>query len=785
MLASCELREDNYKESNGYSETIGFRVVDHHTQTRGSLAKINTEEFVYSNILRSEDGKDSLYLNAYISDMNIPAPNGLETRAGAFTTNDLTEFIVYGYNYSGTLNHDNCYVEGKTATKNASTNTFNFPSTEIQYWEPNQTQFYCIANAPTGAGYTIARQTGEAPKLQCDFSSPDFSVSDQRDVVIAATSSQANVDAVPLNFKHVLTAVEFQLIKDENIEGFIHSVSIKNIHLKGTLDLGYGGGFLSERAWRYNDEGTGTFAINARESGLNISDVDNNTPIASLTNTFAMMAIPQLLQNVELIIRYSRDGNETNAIDLKAGITGTWTAGQRVLYKLSLKDVLNANFFTTTGTEICLDAHYVTNIDVLGIKLGSNVKSWQLEIITKEKDGDWLKLQTNEWNEATDLRDLQTEGYWVSQYFYGGNINQYNENGEIEARETITAIPAQKIIKSTNSRDIERKFVLLAEENTSENIRLAQVKLTVYSTSNYTGDNKREIFYGDLESEKTCFLKQMCPQYINYNGNIIGSERIEEAPLTVPWGTYYKLQEGADGYVQDLPAPSVSGWGDVLRPLEAAIRAYLAGQDVVTSSGGFLGYGATYHFNMTDIISDNLANTSSLTNGQNNTQNGFSTQLLNTNAFMQWLLANNGNEINNATFEVVNNDASSAFMNVIKKNKITAAKRTQADMGQSKTVYYADIDNSEINWYLPSIGEATSGVYQDNSAAHVCETSFFDESGTPKTYWTSSTYVNRTDCPDGRKAYYYTYGDAEYNNNKTKEKNEVNYVRAVRIKPAQ
>ena len=792
MLIACERREVDYNGNNGYSETIGFRVVDRQEQTRKSLAKVNTEEVVYKTMLRSDDGKDSLYLNTYISDMNVSYANALQTRAGDFVTDDLQSCIVYGYNYTDELNHSLCYVNGVEATKNQTTKLFNFSNTEPQYWEPDNTQFYCIANAPKTAGYTIATEPGEAPKLECDFSS--VSVGNQSDIVIAKANSVANVEAVPLNFQHVLTAIEFQLDVDETVtSGFIHSVSINNIYTKGTLDLGYSSdlGFMASRAWTHKGDKS-IFSINAGEDGLDLfgEKINLGTPIASLENNFAMMAIPQTLDGAELIISYSSTVNST-PINLRAKIQGTWSAGQRILYKLSLNDVLDAHF--TNDSEICLDAHYVTSIDALGIHVGTNVKSWKLEIETHKADGNWLKLQTNGWNAATNLRDLQTreEGcYWVHQYFYGGDIYQYGDDGNVDASKTekiTNPIAVTTIQSNTYFGDGNRniKFVLLAAENTSEHIRMAQVKLTVYPNNNYTG-TPREIYFGDYNIEdnieEKCLLKQMCPYYVDYSGGEIGAERIEEEPLEVPWGTHYVLTSASTDYDVVYGTPSIFQGGsiDIFIKLEAIIRAYISG--TVTVDWGFLGFGGKFTFDMTDEVNASISNTQSENNGLQNTQNGFSTELVNTNAFIEWLKSKNA-PTQSSTFEIHNHDANSAFMNALKKNAILAAKRTDTQQGTTNTIYYADLDRSReesmINWYLPAINEAASGVYQDNADGHACETSFYNNR-VAKKYWTSTT-VPATDNTKGKKAYVYTYGSSQTEENDQKCENY--HVRAVRYNP--
>ena len=138
LFVSCERRDDYYGTANGgYSETVGFTVVDKNAQTRNALAIVGDAKIAHKAILRGENLKDSLHLTTYISDMDVPS--NMVTRASAF--NDLSNgFFVYGYSFDdeNDLAYDDLYIDGVKTTKSAETWSFN-PSV---YWAPGQSIFF-------------------------------------------------------------------------------------------------------------------------------------------------------------------------------------------------------------------------------------------------------------------------------------------------------------------------------------------------------------------------------------------------------------------------------------------------------------------------------------------------------------------------------------------------------------------------------------------------------------------------------------------------------------------
>ena len=732
-LVSCEKRDDYYgRGDNGYSETIGFRVVDPMTQTRNhrGLAKVDNEAIDYKTVLRSDNASDSLHLTTYVGDMN--SQQYLMTRASAFTTTNLANFVVYGYNSkSEPFSFSDNFIAGSEAIKQTN-GTWRFSPDVV--WPSGKSDFFAVANIDNNTGVTISTANNVTPSLT--YVVPEFAtpLDDQgtnfrynhKDVVVARSGIQeANTGLVPLNFQHVFTAVQFKFGEIKKA-GQIHSISIEGIHLNGTLNLAYesASGFMAMNAWSYNDNGTATFSLplgdNKNITGGEGENGNDGDAIGTLENTFALMMIPQTLEGAKLIIEYTPEGSTTR-VNMKASLIGTWAAGKVVTYTISIAEILDIWFNNTT--EICLDAHYVMS-DQLSVHIGNDVSRWNVE-----SNASWLTVKR-------DLTPLQEQGWWI-----------------IEDKGSVTFSNNQ-----TDKGDFN--IWLIAEENNSKENRVAEIRL-------YSGDDSK-IFK----------ITQMCPHW--NDAETLGSERIEEYPQRVPWGPFW--HSSTENYT--ITYTGSTGLGDIIALLWHAI----AGEGNVEVDVVFLG-ADKYTFNYKNIKDSFLENTSSTTSGLQNTIGGYSNAIIGTTSFKDFLFSINSNNQNVKPNFTEFIPTESAFVNVLKKNKFH--KGTKKDAGQ--TIEFADIDRAKteetIVWYLPAKDEVMNGIYEENEKLHSCETPFdpfFDNDPSNDAwgtvFWTSTSV-------EGTSNQAWTY---YFDENKTvgapkdegkEENNETGYrVRAVRRK---
>ena len=94
-LVSCEKREEPLlNEMAKYSKTIVF-TEQQQQQTRASYIDYTTAMPSAEYVLRTEEATDSLFLSAYVSDLESEQ---LMTRAEETTTAKLGEFRILAYN---------------------------------------------------------------------------------------------------------------------------------------------------------------------------------------------------------------------------------------------------------------------------------------------------------------------------------------------------------------------------------------------------------------------------------------------------------------------------------------------------------------------------------------------------------------------------------------------------------------------------------------------------------------------------------------------------------------
>ena len=736
-LVSCEKRDDYYgRGDNGYSETIGFRVVDPMTQTRNyrGLAKVDNEAIDYKTVLRSDNSSDSLHLTTYVGDMN--SQQYLMTRASAFTTTNLANFVVYGYNSkSEPFSFSDNFIVGTEAIKQTD-GTWRFSPDVV--WPSGKSDFFAVANIDNNTGVTISTADNATPSLT--YVVPEFAtqLNDQgtsfrynhKDVVVARSGIQeANTGLVPLNFQHIFTAVQFKFGEIKKA-GQIHSISIEGIHLNGSLDLAYesASGFMAMNAWSYNDNGTASFSLPL--DNATISSSNNNASIGTLDNGFALMMIPQTLEGAKLIIEYTPEGSTTR-VNMKANLIGTWAAGKVVTYTISISKILDIWFNNTT--EICLDAHYVMN-SALDIHIGEAC-TWKL---TVPNDCDWLKFQTDSETGFSiadhELSGLQKDGWWII------------EDVDDKATKTLTS---NRVAESL-------KIVLVATENPGLENRSTTIILSSGDTS------------------KPFKITQMCPHWIDVPGTetspakTIGVERIEEAPQEVPWGPYWYSKEKNYTVVYKLTSLGDAGtWFGATIWLNWA-NGDTEGDGVSVTQGGFLGN--TFTFDYSVSVQNITTNTSYLDDGYSNTIGSWSTSLAAASALENFLGESKKTTNNFVSIDPIN----SAMLNTMKKN---AFHKIEED-GEENVDIDGCISSGTMVWYLPAVNEAASGVYQENPDGHACETSFLNknENGEVvggKVYWTSTSV-------DAEHAYTYKYGSTT--TDAPQPKDAPYHVRAIRRK---
>ncbi len=217
-------------------------------------------------------------------------------------------------------------INNETASYSSTNNIWQ--TSDTHYWPGSGSTVNFYAYYPTGISSSITHTAGSAPVLS--YTVPD-NTADQIDIL---TSSKADVAGdsytqIPVDFKHILSAVQFSVGTSGLPNGTITKVTLNNIQYKGTYSL--------NGTWTPNTTDKKSFSQTVSAS------TSVGTVINSGTTTFMMM--PQTLDSdASITVTYSNGGSLTKAI------TGIWEAGKTYTYNLS-KTIPVANFDYTGDVQ--------------------------------------------------------------------------------------------------------------------------------------------------------------------------------------------------------------------------------------------------------------------------------------------------------------------------------------------------------------------------------------------------------------------------------------------------
>lgn len=458
------------------SDSICFGVSSSDAMTKASGSGpgriLGTDSFV----LRSKGSSDTLCVTATITEGIDLSPLGEEmplTRAAQVSSLDTyggfyVQAHIAGEGEGGTPD-GSFFMDDDVTNQNGG-----IWSTDINYYWPGegyQLKFY--AWAPADA-FSAVPTTPESTELV--YAVPK-EVAEQHDLLVAVTSDDIQGDynqAVALTFRHILTAVKFE-VGSQMQPGTIRSVSLKGVIGGGAYDM-------SSDKWNLEGRPGADFAQNL-DKAMTGSEQDGSEITAA--DGFFMM-IPQTLPAgayVEVVFNDGVSGDRT----MTADIGGTqWPQGMTVTYKLSISPSYDLEF--TSEPEI-QDAHYIIYPitikaeDVPGGEWTMNVKG--------END-----IEQSPVTLRTDLTTLTRRGFWIDE-----------DKGEVS-------------IKGTSTGENITVYAFL-KENAGEEPRDITLELR---PSNAPG-----------ASPATFTITQLCP---SWNGDLGCEriEEYDEGFTGYPWG---------------------------------------------------------------------------------------------------------------------------------------------------------------------------------------------------------------------------------------------------------
>jgi len=460
---------------------FGVSSSDAMTKASGSWPGriLGTDSFV----LRSKDSSDTLCVTATITEGIDLSPLGEEmplTRAAQVSSLDT---------YGGFRVQAHCtdYSAGNGVplpgffmdeAVNDSDNDRIWSTANVHYWPGEDYQLKFYAWAPADA-FSAVPTTPESTKLV--YAVPK-DVAEQHDLLVAVTSDDIQGDynqAVALTFRHILTAVKFE-VGSQMQPGTIKSVALKGVIGGGTYDM-------NSDKWNLDRRPGADFAQNL-DKDMTGSEQDGSGITAA--DGFFMM-VPQTLPAgayVEVVFNDGVSGDRTMTADI--GST-QWPQGMTVTYKLSISP--NYNFELETNPV--LDAHYeilLTNLVVSGVPDG---QQWTITAPTLDGKSVTVQAQGN-------MNSFARNGYWTDR-----NIDDNGDDqGSARGSNTFTGIGSGSF-----------PIAVFVPENIGDGTRIINMVATL-------GDNV----------VSTLVINQLSPCWY---GNNIGCERIEDGDA--PWGFYW------------------------------------------------------------------------------------------------------------------------------------------------------------------------------------------------------------------------------------------------------
>ena len=469
------------------SETIGFGInLENLDDTRAA-----SRNRVGKYDLKSADGEFTLPMGVYVED-GIGCADAAETRGAKLDNGSTIESFTVWASLTGTNGQTSLFfpAEGEEFTKNDNNI---FVSNPEHFWPGAGTiDFVAVANAPT-SGFTPKLNSDGTALESFTYTVPD-AAADQKDIVVAKPEdpvSGANNKSVPLNFKHIMSAVNFT-VGEKVANGVIKSITINNIKTTGSYNVATG-------TWTPNTDGKGSYSAAFSSTDANGNYEPNDKPNGTIINdgacTFMMM--PQVLDaDAEVVVEFIYDNATSDVKQLRANIAidpenpsqrREWAMGKTTYYSLSVDENYN---LTITPKGDVLDAHYVMTDVTVNVDTETD-QAWTLTVEATNIDSDDVSIEYK--NNLNKL--IKEEGYWIDKIIDGTT--------ETTARGT-------KTVKGTTKG--AHTITVFIPENITANERKITLTLSLDNVAN---------------AVKTEYLYQMCPYWDTNKG--FGWERVENS----------------------------------------------------------------------------------------------------------------------------------------------------------------------------------------------------------------------------------------------------------------
>ena len=682
-VSSCaedELVKDYFVPSP--SNTITFGASDLQVEVLSRSGKSNNAILsTTESKLVSEDGQYSLPMVVQVQEGIHRIGEAAPASRAAIVTDKETIGSLRAW---ATHNVDGLYINGQNGDLFEKKEDGVFYSETSYPWpEKNGTlDFMTIANHTSSftpnfdANNQIVSFNYTVPEAAA--AQPDLLIAQAKGISDALGSSQ------PLNFKHIMAAVNFKVGEIKDIDVTIKSIKLKGINNKGTYLVAYtDNGVNKGDEWTNRsidaENGAGEFNVLSTATGMTVTSATTGNP--SIGTTFMM--IPQLLDTGAEVVIECHDNTNNKDFTMRAGIQGNeWKMNTTTNYLINIDESYNLRI---TPLDNLLDSHYIiTKVDI-----GAEFPYWKLT--AEANDGADVTLEFEDM-----LNPMAKIGFWTDKISKTKNSDgTYTYDGG-------TARGYSTIEGSNTSSQVIAVFV---PENISGQTR--KIKLTLEG-----GDDANH-----LTAQKEIELEQNSVKWLqNPYGNdpnlYWGCELLIEGGQ-IEWGFCFdgdQLVEEwrAVGHETNQPG----GWWDKI--VAAMQVAGLNTSDLQNKDNPIYLIGRQEH-NTGFIISIDYAKLGVLLdmakdhyNGEQNTLDLYGFEGINViSSIRDFLKANEGVQKGvehvpgtfTGEFETT---IDFAAMYAMKRNRFSVYVQDAQGAEGITTMYVPIIEKEDINWYLPA-----------------------------------------------------------------------------------
>lgn len=750
------------------SETIGFGInLENLDDTRTS-----SRNRVGKHDLKSADGEFTLPMGVYVED-GIHSANAdkAETR-GAKLEAIGNSFTVWASLANG--NTSTLFFDAKGVVfENDGTS---YKSNPAYFWPGAGTlNFTAVANAPE-SGFVPNLNTAGTALESFTYTVPADATAQEDIVVATASVGGANNKTVPLNFKHIMSAVNFKV-------GTIAHGKIKSITLKGVYNTGIYN--IDNEQWAImkkdaaNNELRSDYSVPLAGGQFNVdANTASDTFINDQDNGILLM-VPQIVgegATVEIVFAAPNSNDRT----LTASIAGdSWGTNKTTNYTISIDEQYNLNI---TPVGKLLDAHYIiaqVEVTVEGMNDGGNVSNpnqWKLTAVvggnTNNSKVTMLtanRIAAEESNATKHSNELSMieAGFWCDEYVTRSEVNGkyvYTPNGK-------SARGADQITGTGNCSK-ELIYILIPENNSTVNrtitltlqkVNDSKVSKAVTLTQRcpgWTDDGKYgwETVDDDEDSQfGFTFTRKIAFEYVYSFGNSKGFWQDWPDPMTgtatVGLMEGVTMQRAQEVFTEDYIVPFAAQ--------KFAYYSYWVHKDYVVLGTGKRDYRFCMVLDYTKL--NTITEASSATEGYKNTMALYALGGTATTSALETILLNvkkteTGKE-NENTFgyhstngecggldltEGSKTDLSGILSYILKKNRYYLF--TEVDQLGGR-LYAPIIKEDDIKWYLPAYEQFESFVPNPNITDKNGGTDSADD------YW-SSTAADNAANPADAKSYH-------------------------------